>query len=121
MTKDEIIKLARNAGARIETFYLTSQFPNTKNKEHFCGYVMGYDQIVEFALSILTSDRNRIWTKDHWTAYEHAIAAAEREECANVCDSYDVAEDVNSCDTAEGIAIAIRARGIPHEGGHYER
>ena len=49
------------------------------------------------------------------------VAAAEREECANVCDSYDVAEDVNSCDTAEGIAIAIRARGIPHEGGHYER
>ena len=36
---------------------------------------------------------------------------AEREACANVCDSYDVAEDVCSSDTAEGIAIAIRARG----------
>jgi hypothetical protein len=36
---------------------------------------------------------------------------AEREACAKVCDDYDVAEDVNSCDTAEGIAIAIRARG----------
>ena len=35
---------------------------------------------------------------------------AEREACAKVCDDYDVAEDVNSCDTAEGIAIAIRAR-----------
>ena len=35
----------------------------------------------------------------------------EREACANVCDSYDVAEDVCSSDTAEGIAIAIRARG----------
>jgi len=39
------------------------------------------------------------------------VAAAEREACANVCDSYDVAEDVCSSDTAEGIAIAIRARG----------
>ena len=36
---------------------------------------------------------------------------AEREACAKMCDEYDVAEDVNSCDTAEGIAIAIRARG----------
>jgi hypothetical protein len=39
------------------------------------------------------------------------VAAAEREACAKVCDAYDVAEDVNSSDTAEGIAIAIRARG----------
>ena len=38
-------------------------------------------------------------------------AFKEREACAKVCDDYDVAEDVNTCDTAEGIAIAIRARG----------
>ena len=37
--------------------------------------------------------------------------AKEREACAKACDEYDVAEDVNTCDTAEGIAIAIRARG----------
>jgi hypothetical protein len=41
----------------------------------------------------------------------NAAIEAEREACANVCDSYDVAEDVCSSDTAEGIAIAIRARG----------
>ena len=40
------------------------------------------------------------------------VAAAEREACAKVCDAYDVAEDVCSSDTAEGIALAIRARGI---------
>ena len=40
-----------------------------------------------------------------------AGALAEREACAKVCDEYDVAEDVNSSDTAEGIALAIRARG----------
>ena len=35
----------------------------------------------------------------------------EREACAKVCDEYDVAEDVCSSDTAEGIAAAVRARG----------
>jgi hypothetical protein len=40
---------------------------------------------------------------------EGAIAE-EREACAKLCDSYDVAEDICSSDTAEGIAIAIRAR-----------
>jgi hypothetical protein len=45
-----------------------------------------------------------------WEAWK-AGRKAERESCANVCDSYDVADDVCSSDTAEGIAIAIRARG----------
>ena len=45
-----------------------------------------------------------------WEAWK-AGRKAEREACAKVCDAYDVAEDVNSSDTAEGIAIAIRARG----------
>jgi len=40
-----------------------------------------------------------------------AARADEREACAKLCDQYDVAEDVNTCDTAEGIALAIRARG----------
>ena len=44
-------------------------------------------------------------------AYIQHLVRSEREACAKVCDEYDVAEDVNSCDTAEGIAIAIRARG----------
>ena len=43
--------------------------------------------------------------------FANLVAAAEREACAKACDAYDVAEDVNSSDTAEGIAIAIRARG----------
>ena len=47
--------------------------------------------------------------------FAELIAAAEREACAKVCDEYDVAEDVNSCDTAEGIALAIRARGLSEQ------
>lgn len=48
---------------------------------------------------------------DDLVAFAKLIADKECEACAKVCDDYDVAEDVNSCDTAEGIAIAIRARG----------
>jgi hypothetical protein len=53
----------------------------------------------------------RGFTTEQMLAWGKACAEAEREACAKVCDEYDVAEDVNSCDTAEGIAIAIRARG----------
>jgi hypothetical protein len=46
-----------------------------------------------------------------WQEGYAAGAAHEREECAKVCDDYDVKYDVNTCDTAEGIALEIRARG----------
>jgi hypothetical protein len=49
-------------------------------------------------------------TLDEMHHFADIVAAAEREACANVADAYDVAEDVCSSDTAEGIAIAIRAR-----------
>ena len=51
-------------------------------------------------------------TVDELERFAAIVAAAEREACAKVCDAYDVAEDVCSSDTAEGIALAIRARGI---------
>jgi hypothetical protein len=44
-------------------------------------------------------------------AFAALVAAHEREECAKVCDNYDIKYDVNTCDTAEGIALEIRARG----------
>ena len=48
---------------------------------------------------------------ESWTLLAKSLVLAEREACAKVCDEYDIAEDVNSSDTAEGIALAIRARG----------
>jgi len=71
MTRDDMIKLAREAGWEYANNY------------------SGFDPLWKFG---------------------ELVAAAEREACANVCDSYDVADDVCSSDTAEGIAIAIRAR-----------
>ena len=49
--------------------------------------------------------------KDQLKAFEALIRADEREACARVCDDYDVKYDVCSSDTAEGIALQIRARG----------
>ena len=57
------------------------------------------------------------WTENDWEGYLNIkklialIRADEREACAKACDEYDIAEDVNSSDTAEGIALSIRARG----------
>lgn len=57
-----------------------------------------------------TGEVSNVAQLEHFAAL---VAAAEREGCAKVADTYDVAEDVCSSDTAEGIAIAIRARGNP--------
>ena len=78
MTRDDIIRMAREAGFESNSLGMT--------------YTSG---------SLL----------DLLERFAELVAAAEREACAKVCDVYDVAEDVNSSDTAEGIAIAIRARG----------
>ena len=39
------------------------------------------------------------------------VRADEREACAKVCDDYDDEYDVHTRQTAEGIAMQIRARG----------
>ena len=78
MTRDDIIRMARETGFESNSLGMT--------------YTSG---------SLL----------DLLERFAELVAAAEREACAKVCDEYDVAEDVNSSDTAEGIAIAIRARG----------
>ena len=71
MTQDEIIRMARDAGfAR----YMTDGEINWKMFERFAALVAAHE-------------RNRhAWTQEHWTQYEHAIAAGEREACAKVCE-----------------------------------
>jgi hypothetical protein len=57
------------------------------------------------------------WRKIHkddadWCQqFADLVRADEREACAKVCDDYDVKYDVCGSDTAEGIALQIRARG----------
>jgi hypothetical protein len=81
MNKDDIIRMAREAGIK---------------------YSKNLNQIVSPYCDGVHMDELE--------KFINLVAAAEREACAKVCDSYDVADDVCSSDTAEGIAIAIRAR-----------
>ena len=58
------------------------------------------------------ADRNRTWTQDHWTEYEHSIAAAEREAIAQSLDKQaDIAADEIDRQWAQEMAAAVRARG----------
>jgi len=75
---------------------------------------MTQDEILEALHKVVQEHKHyTTWTVStpHLVALVKLAIEHEREACAKVCDDYDVAEDVNTCDTAEGIALAIRARG----------
>ena len=79
---------------------------------------MTQDEIIEMLRASCDKDKVDPEQNGFWVihtleleAFAKLVAQHEREACANVCDQYDVAEDVNTCDTAEGISLAIRARG----------
>jgi len=75
---------------------------------------MTQDEILDALYKVVAENMNyTTWTVStpHLVALVKLAIEHEREACAKVCDDYDIAEDVNTCDTAEGIALAIRARG----------
>jgi hypothetical protein len=88
MTLDELITDLKAAGANENTIKLAMN-------------------CYEFGQS---DARNMIWTQAHWTEYEHAIVAAEREACAKVCEEYETANDITAT-WLNIVAEAIRARG----------
>ena len=76
MTRDDIISMAREAG-------LSNDFGN-----------LGYPYLPElerFAALVAAAERQRkAWDATYWTAYEHDVAAAEREACAQIAhDTYE--------------------------------
>jgi hypothetical protein len=56
----------------------------------------------DFEALVRADERNRTWTQEHWTEYERSIAAAEREQCAKLCETLVMGKHC---------AAAIRARG----------
>jgi len=92
MTKDDIIRMAQEAGFQESFIGGLSGRSETDTLFYIGEYPCGEEVFMLVNLAFA------------------AGARAEREACANVCDSYDVADDVCSSDTAEGIAIAIRSR-----------
>jgi hypothetical protein len=82
MTKDDIKRMAFEAG--------------------LIGGPVYAQGIEKFAALIAAHERNRLWTKKHWTEYERSITSAEREECAQIAENGLIGHT---------IAKAIRARG----------
>jgi len=64
MTRDDMIKLAREAGW---------DYANDSS---------GFDPLWKFGELVAAAERNRTWTQDHWTEYERSIVATEREAIA---------------------------------------
>jgi len=95
MNRDDIIRMAREACGE----------PAWDG-----GVEWTWEEVERFA-ALVYAEGHKDGLDDFEAGVLPAAIKAEREACAKVCDAYDVAEDVNSSDTAEGIAIAIRARG----------
>lgn len=66
---------------------MCDEYGETHGEYLFC---MSIDDI-SHAIKLVTektiaAERNKVWTKEHWTEYERSIAAVEREACANLVD-----------------------------------
>lgn len=93
MNRDDIIRMAREAGISIRGHYdETGSTPQ---------------ELERFAALVAAAERNLIWTQSHWTEYELNIVAAEREACAQVCET----EGLGAKYQGDVYAAAIRARG----------
>ena len=94
MTQDEIIRMAREAGAEA-THYQT------------WGDVYEFDMelLERFAALVAAREREK-HSNPSWETVDDAIAA-EREACAKVCESFKAKMDAG----LDHVAAAIRARG----------
>ncbi len=94
MTRDQIVKWAEEAGI------MPPGWGATENQ--WCS-------LERFAALVIAAERQRkAWDATYWTAYEHDVAAAEREACAKVCEEWLHGEWHNQGVVA---AMMIRARG----------
>ena len=89
MTKDDIIRMARETGLLTE---------------------YNYREIINFGSMVAAAERNQTWTQNHWTEYERSIAATEREACAKTAMEL-LFVYIGSYPINEQFADAIRARG----------
>jgi len=103
MTRDQIVKWVEEAGI------IPPGWGATENQ--WCS-------LERFAALVAASCRRRkAWDAKYWTAYEHDVAAAEREACVALCfqmwDKWIGSEDQSEFTRpdAEDCAAAIRARG----------
>jgi len=98
MTKNDIIRMAREAGGADISSHGWTSWVGTQSTEF----------LERFAKLVASAARNLTFTQAHWTDYEESIVAAEREACAKVCEQLAMQQDR---DVRDECAAAIRARG----------
>ena len=70
MTRDDIVKWSAEAGI------MPPNWGATENQ---------WRSLEAFAALVVAAERKRkAWDAEHWMAYEHDVAAAEREACASL-------------------------------------
>ena len=97
MTRDDIIRMAREAGLQnTDGLFKTVYVGTGSDLERFAALV---------AAAAEKSVMNRPINKAHWQRFEDEVRAAEREECAKYLEHQNDGVWANTC------ASAIRARG----------
>lgn len=76
------------------------------------GHMDFLDALKRFEALVRADERNKVWPQKHWTQYEQAIAAAEREACALIAEiPISGEQDDITMQAKDRVAAAIRARG----------
>jgi len=91
MTRDDIVKMAHEAGLVMPTAGITEN---------------QWKSLEIFADLVALAERKRTWLPADWLDYEKNIAAMEREACAKVCEKVGEHQPI----TPRHCAAAIRAR-----------
>jgi hypothetical protein len=90
---DKTIQMAREVKA---TAYTNRHYPDRTT------YTFGPEQLKAFEALVRADERNRTWTQEHWTEYEHSIRNATLDEIA------DKIGKMPFGDTAASFAVWIR-------------
>jgi hypothetical protein len=119
MTRDDIIRIAREAGIPIEIDWAGR--PSTLVVKDGGTYLRSVDDLERFA-ALVAAEKEQQMTRDGWRqcaegqrTTQHcglldAAVKAEREACAKVCERLPAQQDI---DVRDECAAAIRARGEP--------
>ena len=88
---------------------MCDEYGETHGEYLFC---MSIDDI-SHAIKLVTEkaiaeERNKVWTREHWTEYEQDIATAERDACAKAAGIALLGADR---DLTERVLKTIRSRG----------
>ena len=76
MTRDDIIRLAKESGWRVDSEGEVLEGD---------GWHIQTDIVERFAELVAAAERERkAWNAEYWTEYEQDVAAAEREHCAKM-------------------------------------